>query len=102
MPDSGSGDVGRQGFQVEYHGDRLDDHSLDVETLAPALLGFGRLVRETNALLNGDKARVKILVTSDFEHKCFHINFEVLQTVLEKIKSLLQDDRVKTVSCCKS
>jgi hypothetical protein len=69
MPDSGDGDAGRQGFQVEYHGDRLDDHSLDVEALAPALLGFGRLVCESNALLSGDKARVKTLVTSDFEYK---------------------------------
>jgi hypothetical protein len=97
MPDGGSGDTSRQGFQVAYHGDRLDDHSLDVEALAPALLGFGRLVRESNSLLNGDKVRVKILVTSDFEHKCFHINFEVVQTAIEKVKTFLQDDHVKTV-----
>ena len=80
MPDVGGGDTSRQGFQVAYHGDSSDDHSLDVEALAPFLLGFGRLVRESNSLLNGDKVRVKILVTSDFEHKCFHINFEVVQT----------------------
>jgi hypothetical protein len=96
MPDSERGDASRQGFQVAYHGDSSDDHSLDVEALAPALLGFGRLVRESNALLNGDKARIKLLVTSDFEHKCFHINFEVVQTTLEKIKTFLQDDHVKT------
>lgn len=96
MPASEGDSTSRQGFQVEYHGDSLDDHSLDVEALAPALLGFGRLVRETNALLNGDTARVKILVTSDFEHKCFHINFEVVQTAIEKIKTLLADDRLKT------
>jgi hypothetical protein len=96
MSDRGDGDASRQRFQVAYHGDDPHDHSLDVEALAPALLGFGRLVRESNALLNGDKVRVKILVTSDFEHKCFHISFEVVQTALEKIKTFLQEDNVKT------
>lgn len=96
MPDEGGDDVRREAFQVAYYGDLPDDHSLDVEALAPALLGFGRLIREANATLNGDTARIRLLVTSDFEHKCFHINFELVQTVLERVKTLLQDDRVKT------
>lgn len=96
MAGSGASDVSREGFQVAYHGDRRDDHSIDVEALAPALLGFGQLIRESNAVLNGNRARVKILVTSDFEHKCFQINFEVLQTAIQKLKSFLEDDRVKT------
>lgn len=89
-------DGSRQTFQVAYYGDNPDDHSLDVEALAPALLGFDRLVRESNAVLNGDRARVRVLVTSDFEHKCFNINFEVVQQVFEKVKTFFQDERVKT------
>lgn len=89
-------DGSRQTFQVAYYGDSPDDHSLDVEALAPALLGFDRLIRESNAILNGDKARVRVLVTSDFEHKCFNINFEVVQQVFEKVKTFFQDERVKT------
>ncbi|WP_202639255.1 hypothetical protein [Bradyrhizobium sp. CCBAU 051011] len=89
-------DGSRQTFHVTYYGDNPDDHSLDVEALAPALLGFDRLVRESNAVLNGDRARVRVLVTSDFEHKCFNINFEVVQQVFEKVKTFFQDDRVKT------
>lgn len=96
MADEGGDDVHREAFQVAYYGDIPDDHSLDVEALAPALLGFGRLVREANATLNGDAARIRLLVTSDFEHKCFHINFELVQTAVEKLKTLLQDERVKT------
>jgi|GEM_PF-1341878 len=96
MSESDEGEISRQGFQVAYYGDSPDDHSIDVETLAPALLGFGRLIRESNALLNGNSARVKILITSDFEHKCFQINFEVLQTAIQKLKGFLEDDRVKT------
>jgi hypothetical protein len=89
-------DGSRQTFQVAYYGDDPDDHSLDVEALATALLGFDRLVRESNAILNGDRARVRVLVTSDFEHKCFNINFEVVQQVFEKVKTFFQDERVKT------
>lgn len=90
------GEIERKGFQVAYFGETPDDHSLDVEALAPALLGFGRLIRESNSVLNGDKAKITVMVTSDFEHKCFHINFEVLQLVYEKIGTLLQEDYVKT------
>jgi hypothetical protein len=89
------GEFDRQMFQIAYHGDRPDDHSLNVEALAPALLGFGRLIRESNEALNGEKAKISVLVTSDFEHKCFHISFEVVQ-IYETIKSLLQDEHVQT------
>ena len=68
---------------------------MDVEALAPALLAFGKLIREANAQLNGDHARVKVLVTSDFEHKCFHINFEVIQNIIEAIKTLFQGDKIQ-------
>lgn len=96
MADQEGDDVRREAFQVAYHRDHADDHSLDVEALGPALLGFGRLIREANATLNGDGAKIKLVVTSDFEHKCFHINFELLQDIFERAKTLLQDDRIKT------
>jgi hypothetical protein len=59
---------------------------MDVQDLAPALAAFGRLVREANAQLNGDRANVRLLVTSDFEHRCFSINFELIQNILEFLK----------------
>lgn len=96
MADIEGGDVSRHSFQVAYDGGLAAGHSMDVETLAPALLAFGRLIRESNAVLNQDKATVKVLVASDFERRCFNVNFEVIQTILQKVQSLLQDDNVKT------
>jgi hypothetical protein len=90
------GEVSRHSFQVAYDGGQAAGHSMDVETLAPALLAFGRLIRESNTVLNRDRATVKVLVASDFEHKCFNVNFEVIQTILQKMHSLLQDDNVTT------
>ncbi|HLG82527.1 MAG TPA: hypothetical protein VKY22_16045 [Bradyrhizobium sp.] len=82
-------------FQVAYDGD-TDTHSMDVQELAPALMAFGRLVREANAALNGKRATVKVLVQSDFEHKCFNINFEVIQTILDAIAGFLSSEEVKS------
>ncbi|MDN4982380.1 hypothetical protein QY049_03970 [Bradyrhizobium sp. WYCCWR 13022] len=87
--------VSRQTFQVAYDG--ADDvHSMDVQELGPALLAFGRLVREANAELNGKRATMKVLVQSDFEHKCFNINFEIVQTILDHIVGFLTSAEVKT------
>lgn len=95
MAGAEGGDMSRQSFQVAYDGDS-DTHSMEVQELAPALLAFGRLVREANAELNGKRAMVKVLVKSDFEHKCFNINFEVVQSVLDTIVSFLQSEEIKS------
>ncbi len=98
MAEVEGGDVSRHAFQVAYQGTDADDHSMDVEALAPALLAFGRLIRESNAQINGERAKVKVLVTSDFEHKCFNINFEVVQSIMQVIKDLLHDDNIETAT----
>jgi hypothetical protein len=98
MADGGGGDMSRHAFQVAYDGGLASEHSMDVEALAPALLGFGRLIRESNSVLNQNRATVKVLVTSDFEHKCFNVNFDVLQSFLQQIKTLLQDDNIQTAT----
>lgn len=83
-------EMSRKEFSVAYNGaDRLSDHSIDVDLLAPALLAFGKLIREANKEINGKNAKANVLVVSDFEHKCFNINFEVVLTWMEQIKSLI-------------
>jgi hypothetical protein len=68
---------------------------MDVEALGPALLAFGQLIRAANTELNQNRATMKVLVDSRFEHKCFLINFETLQTILETVKDFLNDEGVK-------
>lgn len=83
-------------FQVAYDGEALRDHYMDVHQLAPALLAFGDLVKAANRELNGDKVKVNLLVSSDFEHRCFNIDFEIVQTMYDTVKSFLKDDSVQT------
>ncbi|GJE45611.1 hypothetical protein AEGHOMDF_4811 [Methylobacterium soli] len=89
--------MSRQEFSVAYDGPtRADDHSIDVRNLAPALMAFGKLLREANTEFNGKKSTTKVLVVSDFEHKCFNINFKLVVGLYEQAKLLLGIDQVKT------
>jgi len=82
--------MSKQEFSIAYNGDdREDDHTIDVETLGPALVAFGRLIREANTEFNGKSATARVMVVSDFEHKCFNINFEVILNLVEQAKSLI-------------
>jgi hypothetical protein len=89
------GEENRERFQVAYVGDDDNNHSMDIEALAPALLAFGKLIRAANVELNQNRATMKVLVDSEFEHKCFLINFETLQTILDTVKGFLNDEGVK-------
>lgn len=90
-------EMSRQEFSVAYNGTkRTSDHTIDVEALAPALLAFGLLLREANTEANGKKSKAKIIVASDFEHKCFQINFELIVTCYEQVKTLLGSAPVQT------
>jgi hypothetical protein len=92
-------EVSKQEFSVAYDGQALREassHSIDVQALAPALLAFGKLIREANTEFNGKKATAKVLVVSDFEHKCFNINFEVIIGLFEQVKTLLGSEPVKS------
>jgi hypothetical protein len=83
-------------FEIAYDGDALKDHVMDVQQLAPALLALGNLIRDTNAAINADASRVRVLVKSDFEHKCFNVGFDVVQTVFEQARTFLEHKDVKT------
>ncbi len=82
-------------FEIAYEG-RRDAHAMDVQLLAPAMLALGELVKEANAALNGGRSTVQLSVQADFQHKCFLINFELLQTIYEQVKGLLSDDGVRS------
>ncbi len=92
------GEMSRQRFAVSYDSAApvVADHSIDVQSLAPALLAFGKLIREANAEFNGKKSSSKVLVVSDFERKCFNINFEVIFGFFASIKNLLGREEIKS------
>jgi hypothetical protein len=78
-------------FQLRYDGPELSEHGMDVADLAPALLALGDLIKRANARVNGDAAKVNLIVQSDFEHKCFQVSLELVQSVLSTIGTFLTD-----------
>jgi hypothetical protein len=90
MPIEREEEVSRHSFSIAYAGNaRADDHTMDVEALSPALLAFGKLIREANSEFNGPRSKANVLVTSDFEHKCFNINFDAVIHFIDHVKELL-------------
>src|SRR3954454_18921144 len=79
-------------FQLRYDGPALSEHGMDVADLAPALLALGELIKRANFAVNGDASKVNLIVQSDFEHKCFQVNLELVQSILSTIGSFLTDE----------
>ena len=80
-------------FKVAYDGLVLRDHSMDVRDLAPALLSLGQLFDESNRVLNGDKASVKLQVKAH-ESGSFEILFDLYQTFGSQISQFLSGEFV--------
>ena len=84
-------------FSVAYDGPAVQDGSMDVKELAPALLALGTLCEDANRLLNSDRAKVAVRVQA-MQPGSFHVSLDVLQhitTVLgkegvESAKSILE------------
>ena len=55
---------------VRYDGPALSGHQMDVSDLASALIGISELYQHANSRFNGDKASVKVLISTDTEHQC--------------------------------
>jgi hypothetical protein len=99
VPEIRIGDVSKHEFSIAYDGEALavdGNHSIDVQALAPALLAFGRLIREANTEFNGKRSTAKVRVVSDFEHRCFNINFEVVVGLYHQLRDLLGAEHIKT------
>ena len=84
-------------FKIIYDGAALKTHSMDVRSLAPALLAFGNLFDEANRVLNGNKTSIKLQVKATAPGS-FDILFLLDQSVASQITSFLSGDKVTAVT----
>jgi len=83
---------------IRYDGPILADHKMDVEDIAPAMLALAELCKRANAIANGDRASVKLLIDLDTEQHCAQFGVQIIQTFLDQAKSFFDDQHVKTAS----
>jgi len=73
------------GFNLVYDGPALQGHRMEVRALAPALLAMGDLIERTNALMNGDQAKVAVNVHASFRQGSFGIDLDLVQSLWQKV-----------------
>ena len=79
---------------IRYDGADLAEHQMDVSDLAPSLLSLSELYQIANKRFNGDRASIKVLISTDIEHQCFQFDIQVVQNLWDQAKHLLGDDKI--------
>ena len=80
-------------FTIVFYGEALQDHTMDVRDLAPALLSLSQLFDETSRLLYGDKVDVRLHVKA-VEAGCFSVDIGLAQSLFSQFTDLFNSDEV--------
>ena len=80
---------------IRYDGADLAGHQMDVSDLAPALLGLSDIFKIANTKYNGDRASIRVLISTDIEHQCFQFDIHIVQSLWDQAKTtLLGNDNI--------
>ncbi|MEX0583968.1 MAG: hypothetical protein WD185_09880 [Sneathiella sp.] len=79
---------------IKFDGPLLENHTMDVAHLAPALIALSDVIKETNRKFNGERSDVKLLVNANLEQHCFELSLQLAQTIWDQVGVLLDHDGI--------
>lgn len=71
---------------VAYTGESVNDGTMDVAELAPALLALSNFIGEANRVLNNDDSTIEVRVSAHFERGSFEMILELGRTLAQQLK----------------
>ena len=78
-----------QKVRIAYVGEALENGSMDLNYLAPALMAFGEFVMRVNEVI-GSKQQVRVMLSADGLRKgSFDVSLELLYSGLDQMKALV-------------
>jgi len=81
--------MSRCALTIAYDGPALQDKTMNIKELAPALLSIGNVLEEANKELNGKDSGMQVLVRSDFKTGSFQVDLEIVRSLGEQISILM-------------
>lgn len=84
-------------FRIKYDGPALQEHSIDINDLAPALMALNDFMGEANKIVNGDRAGISLKVKA-LEGGSFNIDISAAQSVWDHAQDLITGKSVTTVA----
>jgi hypothetical protein len=85
-------------IRIVYDGDALQDGSMDVRDLAPALLALSDLIDESNKLLNPKPGTVQIRARRDIETGSFDIGITIIQSWPSQVLQFFAGEQMSGLS----
>lgn len=70
---------------IAYDGAALEDGTMDVQELAPALLAIGELINECNKVINGKEEKIQIRIKADFKKGSFQTEIIIAKGMIDQL-----------------
>ncbi len=81
-------------FEIRFTGTAVESGAIDVKDLAPTLLSIGKLIEESNRVLNEDRASASVRVRAEFQPGSFEGVLELAISFFDKAKHLFAEGRL--------
>ena len=88
--------MAQEDLEIIYSGRAVENGSMDVRTLAPALLALAEVYQESQRVLYPNETRIALEVKAT-EHGSFEVHLVLSQSIIEQAQSLFTGDTTTSV-----